>query len=242
MSIEVKSVAVFGATGGIGSAFVSYYQNDAKVEKVYAFSRKKKASLHPKTTTIDLDIFNEDKLKQNAEVIKKKQSLSLIIICTGFLHNENMRPEKSITQCHTQHLLESFKINSIAPLLIAKHFLPVLDNKQASVLASLSARVGSISDNRLGGWYGYRASKAALNMYLKTLSIECKVRYPHAQIIGLHPGTVDSELSKPYTSSTPKEKLFSAHDCVSKLAKVIREVSPSQSGSCLAWDGSTIAF
>lgn len=124
--------------------------------------------------------------------------------------------------------------------MVAKHFLPKLAKDQRAVFAALSARVGSISDNQLGGWYSYRASKAALNMIIKNLSIEMKMRYKQAIIVGLHPGTVDSRLSKPFQANVPAGKLFTADYAVAKMLEVINTLTPENSGKYYAWDGKEI--
>ena len=138
-------------------------------------------------------------------------------------------------------MARAYQINAIGPALVAKHFLPLLATDRKAVFAALSARVGSIGNNRLGGWYAYRASKAALNMILKTLSIELARRNPSAICVGLHPGTVDTRLSGPFQRGVPGDKLFSPHRSAPCLLKVINALSPGQSGRVLAWDGKPIA-
>lgn len=135
--------------------------------------------------------------------------------------------------------MEGFAINAIGPALVAKHVLPLLPREGKAVFAALSARVGSISDNRLGGWYGYRASKAALNQLIRTLSIELARQRKDAICVGLHPGTVDSPLSRPFQSSV--ERLFTPMFAAERLLTVIEGLDVTQSGQLLAWDGSTIA-
>jgi len=130
-----------------------------------------------------------------------------------------------------------FAINTIGPALVAKHFLPLLDRNRRSVFAALSARVGSISDNRLGGWYGYRASKSALNMIIKTLAIELSRRNREAICIGLHPGTVDSRLSAPFQNNVAADKLFAPDLAATQLLEVVDQVRSEQSGRLLAWNG-----
>ena len=135
-----------------------------------------------------------------------------------------------------------FRINAIGPALIAKHFLPLLAHNRKSVFAALSARVGSIEDNRLGGWYAYRASKAALNMMIRTLSVELARLNPSALCVGLHPGTVDTSLSKPYQGSVSDGGLFSVEQSASHLLKVLNGLQPEHSGRVFAWDGKPIPF
>jgi NAD(P)-dependent dehydrogenase (short-subunit alcohol dehydrogenase family) len=134
-----------------------------------------------------------------------------------------------------------FAVNAIGPALVAKHFVPLLPNEDRCVFAALSARVGSITDNRLGGWYGYRASKAALNMLIKTLAIELARTRPEAICVALHPGTVDTGLSKPFQKGVASDRLFSTDSTAAQLLEVIERLEPDQSGRCFAWDGAEIA-
>jgi NAD(P)-dependent dehydrogenase (short-subunit alcohol dehydrogenase family) len=136
----------------------------------------------------------------------------------------------------------AFRLNTIGPALVAKHFLPLLAKDRKSVFAAISARVGSIEDNHLGGWYAYRASKAALNMVIKTLSIELARRNTNALCVGLHPGTVDTPLSTPFQSGVPEAKLFSAARSARHLLTVLDNLTPENSGCLYAWDGSQIPF
>ena len=137
---------------------------------------------------------------------------------------------------------KSFMINTFGPAVTAKYFLPLMRRDRKAVFAALSARVGSISDNRIGGWYAYRASKAALNMVLKTLSIEFGRRFKETVIIGMHPGTVDTDLSKPFQGNVPEGKLFSPEFSAKKLLSVIDQAEPRDSGLLFAWDGEKISF
>ena len=138
--------------------------------------------------------------------------------------------------------MKVFSINTLGPALIARYFIPLMKKESASILGFLSARVGSISDNQLGGWYSYRASKAALNMIIKTLSIEVARNNKNAVIVGLHPGTVESNLSNPFQGNVPDGKLFSPEYSVTQMAEVINRLTPNDSGNCFAWDGQRIEF
>ena len=139
-------------------------------------------------------------------------------------------------------MLETFRINTIGPVLLAKHFLPLMRSGSKSVFVALSARVGSISDNRLGGWSSYRASKAALNMLLRTASIEHKRRHPESVIVALHPGTVDTRLSAPFQRGVPEGKLFTPAYSVERLLDVIDGLRPADTGGFFAWDGQPIEY
>jgi len=164
----------------------------------------------------------------------------LIINVAGVLHGEDFGPEKRLSQIRPEVLKTVFEVNAFGPLIVAKHFSSFLRHDERSVFASLSARVGSISDNRLGGWYAYRGSKAAQNMFTKTLSIELGRLAPNAIVVGLHPGTVDTGLSKPFQGSVPRDKLFSTEQSVGHLLAVIDGLTAQDSGKVFAWDGSEI--
>ena len=164
-----------------------------------------------------------------------------MIVATGILHNGgDIMPEKSMRDLSARAMSAVFETNCIGPTILAKHFLPHMRKGAKSVFAALSARVGSISDNRLGGWLSYRASKAALNMALKTLSIEHARRFPDALIVGLHPGTVATALSEPFSSNVPAGKLFPPDRAARQLLEVIDSLGPSDTGNTFAWDGARI--
>ena len=158
------------------------------------------------------------------------------------LHAGSIQPEKSLTQIDPQAMLEVMQVNAVGPALVVKHFLPRMRRDARTVLAALSARVGSIADNRLGGWASYRASKAALNMLLKTAAIEQARRFPECIIVGLHPGTVDTGLSKPFQRRVPEGQLFTPEKSVTHLCRVIDGLSPTDSGRCFAWDGNAVDY
>ena len=164
-----------------------------------------------------------------------------IIIASGLLHTNEFGPEKSIKDLKADNILKVLNVNTVGPAILGKYFLPLLNKDNKSVMAFLSARVGSISENKLGGWYAYRASKSALNQVIKTFSIELKRTNPKAIIIGLQPGTVDSELSAPFKRSVSNNKLFTAEYSVSQLLEVIERADESSSGNLISWDGEIIS-
>jgi len=153
-----------------------------------------------------------------------------------------VQPEKSLREIESDSMLTNFQVNTIGPTLVAKHFLPIMPCNRKSVFAVLSARVGSISDNRLGGWLSYRSSKAALNMSMATLAIEHRRRCPEGIVVSLHPGTVDTLLSKPFTSRVPLGQLFGVDRAARQLLEVIDRLHPQDSGGFFAWDGSPITY
>ena len=168
--------------------------------------------------------------------------LRLAIVATGLLHDESLRPEKSMKALDADDLARAFAINTIGPALVAKHLLALLPREGKAVFAVLSARVGSISDNRVGGWYGYRASKAALNQIVRTLAIELRRTKPDAIVVALHPGTVATPLSAPFRGAVDPARLFAPDQAAGKLLGVIDALQAGDSGGFFAWDGSAIPF
>jgi NAD(P)-dependent dehydrogenase (short-subunit alcohol dehydrogenase family) len=151
-------------------------------------------------------------------------------------------PEKRLADVRPDALAASFAVNALGPLLVAKHFEPLIARREPVVFASLSARVGSIGDNRLGGWYAYRAAKAAQNMFTKTLAIEWARSRRNVVCVALHPGTTDTGLSRPFQSGVAPEKLFAPERTVRQLLDVIDQLTPADSGRFVAWDGSSIPW
>ena len=236
---ELIDALVVGANGGLGRAFVDALVRDERVRTVNAWSREEIAVRHDKLSSSVIDTGDEIQLASAARAIGR---LSLIVVATGMLHTDgDMFPEKSWKELDPEQLAESLRINAILPALIAKHTLPCMPRRGKAAYCVLSARVGSISDNRLGGWYSYRAGKAALNQIVKCLSIELGRTRPDAVCVGLHPGTVDTGLSRPFQKSLrPGSRLFSPDESVMHLLQVIDTTTPELSGSLLAWDGSVI--
>lgn len=233
-------VAVFGSGGGIGSAFVNDLASRAGVESILAYSRTLELSTLGKVDARSVDVTSDEALGEAAVAVDKP--LDVVIVATGTLHSDRYGPERRISEVTAESMLEVYRINTVAPALIAKHFLPLLTRDRRSVFAALSARVGSITDNRLGGWTSYRASKAALNMLLKTFAIEHGRRRKNSVIVGLHPGTVDTGLSKPFSGNVPEGKLFSPSQSVGYLLDVIDRLEPDDSGGVFAWDGQRIDY
>lgn len=190
-----------------------------------------------------LDLENSESLSRlTSRLLDDSCPLRLVFNATGRLHGPSLQPEKRLQHVDPDALVESFRINAAGPLLLAKAVEPALRRDQPFHFASLSARVGSIGDNRSGGWYAYRAAKAAQNMMLRTLSVEWARRFPEATVTLLHPGTTDTALSKPFQSFVPPEKLFSADRAARYLLDVLLQQTPSESGEFLAWDGQRIPW
>jgi len=236
MNDEIEKVAIFGANGSIGRAFCAHYQNKSNV---YAFSRDDFDIDINGLEKILLDDYKQETLLDSANSFEN-DFFDKIIISIGILHDKDFMPEKRIEDFSSDQFLETIRVNTLIPTLIAKNFYKKLKKNDRSTLAFLSARVGSISDNRSGGWYSYRASKAALNMMVMNLSIELGRYNKELAVIGLHPGTVDSRLSQPFQKNLEDSKIFSADFSVLKLSSVIDSLDIDDSGKCIAWDGEDI--
>ena len=231
MSFNPENIAILGASGAIGSAFTKLLSEKHPNASMFAFSRNGQHSI---------DYSREDSIAEAAELAAKEKPLDLVIVAGGILHQGELMPEKSLRDLSAEKFQRIFEVNTITPALIAKYFLPKLNREQPSIFAALSARVGSISDNQLGGWYAYRASKAALNMIIKNAAIEVGRRNKQAIIVGLHPGTVDSNLSKPFQGNVADGKLFTPEYSAGRLLEVLENLSPEQTGKCFAWDGKEV--
>lgn len=232
------NIAIIGASGGVGSALVQHFTSYSQVKRIYAFSRSEFPFSSDKVILGTIDLTNEDSIRSASENIGHE--LDIIIVASGFLHDAETMPEKSLRELSIEHLERVFAINTFGPAILAKHFISLLPKDRKSVFAALSARVGSISDNRLGGWHSYRASKAALNMLLKNTAIEIGRCYKKACIVGLHPGTVDTNLSKPFQNNVQDGKLFSPDYSAQCLVNVIDQIFSHDSGKVFAWDGQEI--
>lgn len=228
---------VIGASGGIGRALVDALSATGEFATVHAASRSG-LDLAGSSRSHRADLTDERSLEALAQSLRDAP-LRLVIVASGLLHDDRVAPEKSMRALDGEALARVFAVNAIGPALAAKHLLPLMPRDQRFVFAALSARVGSISDNRLGGWYGYRASKAALNQILRTLAIETARTKPQGIVLGLHPGTVATELSAPYRGEGDGG-VFTAAEAASHLLRVIAGADPSQSGRVLAWDGTEV--
>ena len=224
---------VIGGTGSIGGA-ISEQIKGLGFKEIIKIGRR---------TNPSIDFNDEQTIKNAAEFIKnKKKAISILFDATGILHDEenNQMPEKTLKNINLKFAQKNFLINAIGPSLLIKHFAPLLDSEQKSVFATLSAKVGSISDNGFGGWYSYRASKAALNQLIKTASIEMKIKNKNSIFIALHPGTVKSKLSKPFQKSNLK--IQAPEESADHLIKIIKELKTSETGKFFNWDGTELPW
>ncbi len=236
----MKNIAVIGASGAIGSAFIKILAENNDTKKIYAFARSKINISNSKVIYHPIDVTDENNIE--AACAEISEPIDTLIIACGKLHGDNLHPEKALKDLNFKSFDEIFKINTFGPAIVIKHFSQKLVKHERCIIAALSARVGSIADNHLGGWYAYRASKAALNMVLKTASIELQRLNKKTIVAGLHPGTVDSSLSKPFQASVPKDKLFSPEHAASQLLEVIQSLTPEQSGFCFDYAHKKIEY
>ncbi|WP_017656076.1 SDR family NAD(P)-dependent oxidoreductase [Fortiea contorta] len=243
---------IVGANQGIGLGFVKKLLVYENITKIYATYRQIDTSTElialageypEKLICLSLDVTEENQIREITKQIGDEvKRLHLVINCVGLLHDGNFQPEKSLKQLNSENLLRYFQVNSIGAALLAKHLLPLFRHPERSIFATISAKLGSISDNQLGGWYGYRASKAALNMLMRTAAIEYARSCPQALVVTLHPGTTDTRLSRPFQTNVPTEKLFSVERTVTQLLDVLAQMQPGDSGQFFSWDGKKLPW
>jgi len=247
------NILIQGSSRGIGLEFVRQALADATPGRVFAACRAPQASpslielaaQDPRLRLVKLDVASETSIRAAAATVAAEiPRLHLIVNCAGMLHDPSagISPEKRLADVQPDALVASFTVNAAGPLLVARHFEPLLAHRERAVFASISARVGSIGDNRLGGWYAYRGAKAAQNMFTRTLAIEWARSRRNVICVALHPGTTDTDLSRPFQANVPPQKLFSTERTVAQLLAVIDRLTPADSGRFLAWDGTGIAW
>ncbi|MFM7170476.1 MAG: SDR family NAD(P)-dependent oxidoreductase [Cyanobium sp.] len=227
--------ALVVGTGGIGRALLAALEIHAPRLRLWSAGRR--------GADLQLDLADPDSLERLGEGAREQLfPLRLVICAAGLLHGEGLQPEKRLSQVDPMALQRSFAVNAWGPLLLAKAIEAALPRDAPSHFASLSARVGSIGDNRLGGWYAYRGAKAAQNQLLRTLALEWGRRLPQACVTLLHPGTTATALSAPFRSAVAPDRLFSPEHAASYLITVLERQTPATSGAFLAWDGQAIPW
>lgn len=240
---------VIGASGGIGAAITQALLNnpsdsDNTATRVLAVSRQSAPFQHPHLTWLqsrsDEPSIADTAKRLNQHIQSTPAILTRVIICSGMLHNLQQRPEKRLEDLTLEHFTQSLQINALTPLLWLQQLMPLLRQAQECKIAILSARVGSIADNRLGGWYSYRASKAALNMMLKNASIELARRAKGVKLISFHPGTTDTSLSRPFQANVPPKQLFAPEFVAQRLLSLIQSQPIDGQLSFIDWAGKSI--
>jgi len=251
---SARSALVQGASRGLGLALARALLGRPDVERVVATSRDPEASdglreleaaSAGRLRTLPLDVRDPGSIAAAAARLgESTPRLHWLVNCAGVLHDHDagLAPEKRLEHVDAASLRHAFEVNAFGPLLVARHFLPFLRHGERAVLANISARVGSIGDDRLGGWYAYRGSKAAQNLFTRNLAIELRRRAPACVCVALHPGTVDTGLSRPFQRGAPPGRLVSAEEAATRLLRVMDGLGPEDSGRFLAYDGSAIPW
>ncbi|MBD2258774.1 SDR family NAD(P)-dependent oxidoreductase [Pseudanabaena sp. FACHB-2040] len=251
-TLHAANALIVGANQGIGLGFVrqllsdqrysriyATYRTPERAEALFALQKEQPERLH----CLPLDLTDEAQIEGAIATLSTlTPQLHLVLSCVGLLHEGDLQPEKSLRQLNADQLLRYFQVNSIGGALLAKQCLPLLKHSAPSVLAAISAKIGSIGDNQLGGWYGYRASKAALNMLFRTAAVEYSRKSPKTILALLHPGTTDTQLSQPFQRGVPPEKLFPVERTVAQLMAVIEKLESTDSGEFFSWDGSRLPW
>jgi NAD(P)-dependent dehydrogenase (short-subunit alcohol dehydrogenase family) len=234
-------IVVAGGSGGIGSAFVEKLARRANVETIIATYYRGNPSVveHPNVSWQQLDLTHEAAVRDWAAQVGE---IDWLINTAGMLHTPAQGPEKTIRHIDPDFFMQNMNINALPSLLLAKHLHSKFRHGRPGVFATVSARVGSIEDNCLGGWFSYRASKAALNMCLKTLAIEWRRSLPNVAVAALHPGTTDTALSRPFQHNVPTGQLFTPGQSVSSMLDVLERLKPADSGQFLAFDGEALPW
>jgi NAD(P)-dependent dehydrogenase (short-subunit alcohol dehydrogenase family) len=228
--VPERTAVIIGARGGIGAALADALDAGDQYDRVIRLHRASAPAI---------DILDEASIAAAASDLADTAP-QLVIVATGLLHTETKGPEKSLRELDPEWMMQNYRINAVGPALVAKHFLPIMAKQGPICFAALSARVGSISDNRLGGWHSYRASKSALNMFIRNIAIEWQRKNAQSVVVGLHPGTVETQLSAPFKGNPAHERILPAHAAADMLG-VLAGLKPEQSGQIFAYDGSVVA-
>ena len=237
------AMVILGAGGGLGKALTNALTAEYPEETIVTVSRQALEAPGERIQRIQVKDYSEEALNTVVDDFQSQWlKLTGLISTIGMLHDDDTFPEKKLGDLSETNLRKLFDVNAIQPILALKSFRSVLDRKHTTFWVQLSAKVGSIEDNYLGGWYAYRASKAALNMLLKTASIELKRTHKRLVVAAIHPGTTDTALSKPFQSRIPDEKLYTPELSAKRILKVINEIQPEDTGKLWHWDGTELPY
>lgn len=234
---------VIGASAGIGQEVVRQLLRSTQFDKVHSVSRYTLDATAPQHITHQCDSSDAEDVARLVRTLQTWGEFTLVVSCIGVLHEKNkLFPEKRLEDISAQQLQHYFQVNTIAPGNWLAHMLPLVKHTRPATVVFFSARVGSISDNRLGGWYGYRASKAALNMLVKSAQVEMRRRAKQVQLVCYHPGTVDTQLSAPFQDNVNPQKLFTAAYTVSQLLRHIGQLDIDCAPHYIDWQGKRISW
>lgn len=237
------AMVVFGAAGGLGLALTKRLASIYPEQQIIAISRQPIEQRVAGVQYVSLGEYSEQSLSQWAEEFNRTTlQLDGVVSTIGMLHNDEIFPEKQLADINTEHLRQLFYVNAVLPMVVLKTCAPLFQRKHAGFFVQLSAKVGSIEDNYLGGWYSYRATKAALNMLLKTAAIELNRSHKQLTIAAIHPGTTDTPLSKPFQQRVPEGKLYSPELSAERIVNVINGLTPQDSGRLFHWDGTQLPY
>jgi NAD(P)-dependent dehydrogenase (short-subunit alcohol dehydrogenase family) len=250
---RLRVAVVQGASRGLGLAFVEALLARPDVDRVVATSRSPDSSegllslrerYGEALLCVPLDLRREESVRRAAAETQARfgPRIHWLINCAGLLHGDDWGPEKRLEDVDPERLAAVFEVNAFGPLVVTRHFLELLRHDERAIVANVSARVGSIGDNRRGGWYAYRASKAAQNMFTRTLALELARRASNIVCLALHPGTVDTDLSRPFQRNVPPEQLFEPSRAAEQLLRVMDDCSSESTGRFFAWDGQEIPW
>ena len=246
--MTTQQTLIIGASSDIGMAIAEQVQADKNTGLLLISRNFKHADLQtsvtnsPQVTKIRVKDYQPQSIDHAiTQLAQHNQApITRVFVCNGILHNNTIKPEKRLEDFDAQSFIQVMTSNTLTPMLWIQKLTPLLTGKSPCTFVLFSARVGSISDNRLGGWYSYRASKAALNMMIKTAAIELARRAKNIKLIAFHPGTTDTPLSKPFQKNVPENKLFSAEFVAKQLLDIVEKTPIDQSPSYLDWQGETI--
>ncbi|AEF55911.1 SDR family NAD(P)-dependent oxidoreductase [Marinomonas posidonica] len=234
---------VIGASSAIGQAILDILEQDPNCNGIIAVSRSENSQQNiGKVSFIQCD-YQQESIENVCQNLTSWQGkIHKVFICNGLLHDETMQPERKIESVNAAQMAASFQANSITPMLWLKSLLPVLNGSSATQVAVFSARVGSISDNKMGGWYSYRASKAALNMLIQTSAVEYARRAKNVKFIAFHPGTTDTPLSQPFQRSVPQDKLFTPSFVAQQLLTLMNTIPMDNQAAYMDWNHQEIKW